>query len=54
MSNMINVAVDAMGGDNAPGVTVQGAVEAVNDITSLKVYLVGLEDRINDELAKYT
>ena len=27
---MINVAVDAMGGDNAPGEIVKGAVPAVN------------------------
>lgn len=54
MSELIKVAVDAMGGDNAPGEIVKGAVEAVNDVTNLKVFLVGFEDKINDELSKYT
>ena len=30
MAEMVNVAVDAMGGDNAPGEIVKGAVEAIN------------------------
>lgn len=54
MSELIKVAVDAMGGDNAPGEIVRGAVQAVNDVTNLKVILVGFEDKINDELSKYT
>ena len=31
MDEMTRVAVDAMGGDNAPAEIVKGAVEAVND-----------------------
>lgn len=54
MSEVVKVAVDAMGGDNAPGEIVKGAVEAVRDVTHLKVILVGPEDRINNELADYT
>lgn len=54
MSELIKVAVDAMGGDNAPVEIVKGAVQAVNDVTNLKVILVGFEDKINDELSKYT
>ena len=54
MSEVVKVAVDAMGGDNAPGEIVKGAVEAVRDVTNLKVILVGPEDRINNELADYT
>ena len=30
MQEVIRVAVDAMGGDNAPGEIVKGAIEAVN------------------------
>ena len=30
MENIVRVAVDAMGGDNAPGEIVKGTVEAVN------------------------
>jgi len=51
---MVNVAVDAMGGDNAPVEIVKGAVDAVNESKSVKVFLVGQEDAINTELAKYT
>jgi len=51
---MVNVAVDAMGGDNAPVEIVKGAVEAVNTSKSVKVFLVGQEDVIKAELAKYT
>ena len=30
MSDFVNVAVDAMGGDNAPAEVVKGAVQALN------------------------
>ena len=51
---MVNVAVDAMGGDNAPVEIVKGAIEAVKESKSVKVFLVGQEDVIKAELAKYT
>ncbi|MDE5746909.1 MAG: phosphate acyltransferase PlsX [Acetatifactor sp.] len=51
---MVNVAVDAMGGDNAPVQIVKGAVEAVNANKEIKVFLVGKEPVIKEELAKYT
>ena len=54
MAKYVNVAVDAMGGDNAPLEIVKGAVEAVNESTHVKVYLAGQEAQINAELAKYT
>lgn len=54
MSELVKVAVDAMGGDNAPEEIVKGAVEAVKENSKVKVYLVGIEDRIKDELKKYT
>ena len=38
---MIKVAVDAMGGDYAPGEMVAGAVEAVNAKPGIQVFLVG-------------
>jgi glycerol-3-phosphate acyltransferase PlsX len=43
-----------MGGDNAPVEIVKGAVEAVNDSSKVKVYLVGQEGVVNRELANYT
>ena len=47
------VAVDAMGGDNAPGEIVKGAVEAILASEQVIVKLVGKEDVVNAELAKY-
>lgn len=54
MAEMVNVAVDAMGGDNAPGEIVKGAVDAVNAEKKIKVYLVGKEPAITAELLKYS
>lgn len=54
MSEITRVAVDAMGGDNAPFEIVKGAVEAVNENKNVKVYLVGKEDLVKEELGKYT
>ncbi len=45
------VAVDAMGGDNAPGAIVQGAVDAARE--GLPVVLVGSDAVVRDELAKH-
>lgn len=54
MGELVKVAVDAMGGDNAPGEIVKGAVEAVNENDKVKVYLVGIQDAVEKELAGYT
>lgn len=54
MSEFVKVAVDAMGGDNAPCEIVKGAMEAVKESDKVKVYLVGQEDRIKEELKKYS
>ncbi len=54
MSELKIIAVDAMGGDNAPLEIVKGAVEAVNEREDIKVILAGLEDAVKAELAKYS
>ncbi len=54
MSETVRVAVDAMGGDNAPGAIVQGAIDAVNAEPRLKLFLVGRREAIEEELKKYT
>lgn len=51
---MVNVAVDAMGGDHAPLEVVKGAIEAVNENEKVKVFLVGKEPVIRQELEKYS
>jgi glycerol-3-phosphate acyltransferase PlsX len=54
MTEYVKVALDAMGGDNAPGEIVKGAVDAVNEDKRVKVFLVGREPLISAELKKYT
>ena len=54
MEEITRVAVDAMGGDNAPVEIVKGAVEAVNENQNIIVYLTGKEDVVRAELGKYT
>jgi len=46
----MRVALDAMGGDYAPAVTVEGAIEAVNESRGLSVILVGDETELTNEL----
>lgn len=53
MQTFTKVAVDAMGGDNAPGEVVKGAVDAVSAHDDVKVFLVGQEDVVQEELKKY-
>jgi glycerol-3-phosphate acyltransferase PlsX len=45
------IAVDAMGGDHAPGAIVQGAINAARK--GLPVLLVGPEARVREELARH-
>ena len=52
MSTTVRVALDAMGGDKAPGEVVLGAIQAAREY-SMGVYLVGREDAIRAELAKH-
>ena len=54
MSDITKVALDAMGGDNAPGEIVKGAVEAVGRRKDIKIFLTGKEDRLRKELSQYT
>lgn len=49
----MNVAVDAMGGDHAPRVAVQGAVQAALEL-DLDITLVGNRDAVEKELALHS
>lgn len=53
MQDLVKVAVDAMGGDNAPQSTVKGAVDALNKSQEIFVYLVGQEEVLKAELEQY-
>ncbi len=52
MKERIIVAVDAMGGDNAPAVEVEGAVAAARE-WDIPIILVGDQVRVADELKKH-
>lgn len=43
---MMRIAIDAMGGDNAPTAIVEGAIKAVNHFPNLEITLVGDEKKI--------
>ena len=43
---MVNVALDAMGGDNAPLEVIKGALDALKLNDSIKIYLLGDEEKI--------
>ena len=45
---MVKIALDAMGGDNAPAEIVKGAVQAIAADKDCFVYLVGKEDKIKE------
>lgn len=47
----ITVAIDAMGGDHGPHVTVPAALEALEQDSELNIVLVGISDAIEAELA---
>ncbi len=50
--SVTRVAIDGMGGDRAPGVVVDGAVQAARTLP-IEVLLVGPEDRLRSELARF-
>ena len=54
MQEMIRVAVDAMGGDNAPDEIIKGAMEAVALREDIQVILVGREELIREKLKSYS
>ena len=47
------IAIDAMGGDNAPAEIIKGAIEAINERADIKLRLFGDKDKIETELNKY-
>ncbi len=53
MEDIITVAVDGMGGDNAPYEIVKGCVDAVTQQPNIFVKLVGPEETIKNELDKF-
>ena len=52
MDRPLRIVVDAMGGDHAPHNIVAGAVDALKEF-NVTITLVGIEDKVKEELAKY-
>jgi len=54
LSTMIKIAIDAMGGDNAPAEIIKGCINAIaNEKCKATLVLVGKENIIKQELEKY-
>ena len=52
--SLTRIAVDAMGGDNAPEAIVDGTILALKESRKMEVYLVGQADKIERALSKYS
>lgn len=52
MAEEIRIALDAMGGDNAPDLIVEGAVNALRHNDDMRIILVGRQDEISRSLTK--
>jgi glycerol-3-phosphate acyltransferase PlsX len=50
----MKLAIDAMGGDNAPQSVVEGVIKAISAFTDLEVTLIGHEDKIKPYLTDQT
>jgi glycerol-3-phosphate acyltransferase PlsX len=48
----MKIVLDAMGGDHAPGVVIDGAVQAVKEL-EVEIILVGREEEVQRELARH-
>ena len=53
MDKRITIALDAMGGDNAPGAIIHGAVNAINENKNIRIHFFGDQEQIEKELARY-
>lgn len=49
----MKIAIDGMGGDNAPMAVVDGAVDALKEYSDIEIYITGPEEKILKELAKH-
>ena len=52
MTDKVTIAIDAMGGDHGPSITVPAAKVALKQHPNLKLILVGQEETLREELAK--
>lgn len=50
----MKIAIDGMGGDNAPQAVIEGVVQALKEYEDINLYITGQKDEIEKELSKYT
>ena len=48
----MRIAIDGMGGDNAPQAVINGVIQALNEYNDLEFYITGPEDIIKEQLTK--
>ena len=49
----MKIAIDGMGGDNAPKAVIEGVIQAIKEYKGIKVYITGPKELIEEELKKY-
>lgn len=50
----MKIAIDGMGGDNAPVAVIEGVIQALKEYDNIELYITGPKDTIDSELSKYT
>ncbi len=50
----MKIAIDGMGGDNAPQAVVERCCSSFKEYEDIKLYITGPKDEIEKELSKYT
>ena len=54
MSERIQIAIDAMGGDNAPAAIIGGSLQALDTRGDIELIFIGDEKQIRQELARHS
>ncbi|WP_300386084.1 phosphate acyltransferase PlsX [Clostridium sp.] len=49
----MKIAIDGMGGDNAPQAVVEGVIKALEEYKGIEYYITGPKEKIQEELEKY-
>ena len=50
----MKIAIDGMGGDNAPKAVVEGVIKAINEYQGIEYYITGPKEQIEEELKNYS
>lgn len=49
----MKIAIDGMGGDNAPKAVIEGVIQALKEYKGIEYYITGPKEQIEEELKKY-